>query len=340
VPGATVAAGAGKGDHVAGSSPFELLASADVLVDDHDVVLRRWQEAAGLPEQNPRWTRTPPGTGTRWTYARLGRDRHRSPTELEVISPWEVPPPGPRPVGYPYIGEIADAQGDRPSKLHSTVVSTNRFDEVVARLRDEGAPHRIDEPDEHLPFPRLWVGFHPGRPDQYDPAADGGIRLEVLPHEVLGYPDPAARREEPEPAPGALRRIAARLILVDDLDDVLGRLQRNFAWTPDAVVSPADGSRRAQLGFAHPASAVLELVQPPPGEASRAGRFASRWAAGAYAIRFSVRDLDAAAAELEARGTPCRRDEAHDGSGRPALVIPIEVGLGCEVELVEEPTAR
>ena len=322
------------------STPFELLASADVLVDDHDVVLRRWQDAAGLPAQNPRWTLTPPGTGTRWTYARLGRDRHRSPTELEVISPWDVPPPGPRPEGYPYIGEIADAQGDRPSKLHSTVVSTHHFDEVVSRLQTTGAPHRVDAPDTNLPFPRLWVGFHPDRPDVYDPAADGGIRIEVLPHAVLGYPDPSAPpKEEEDRPPGTMRRIVARLILVDDLDDILARLERHFAWSPTSVAEPEDGSRRARLGFDHPASAVLELVQAAPGEGSRASRFARRWASGAYAIRFAVDDLGAAAEDLAARRTPFEHHPLHDGSGREGLVVPIDVGLGCEVELVEERIA-
>jgi hypothetical protein len=256
------------------SRPFELLASADVLVDDHDAVLQRWQDDLGLPAPNSRWTVDSEAAGSRWTYARLARNRHAAPTELEVIAPRRVPV-GARQQGYAFIAEIAEAQGDRIAQLHSTVVATLDFDAVVERHRRAGAPHRINGPDAALPFPRLWLGFRAGDADGYDPSADEGLRLEVIPFAVLGYPD---RSEAPKPEPdrpaGAVRRITGRLLLVDDLDSVLARLERNLGWAPDG-----GGAGRGRIPTGP------DGLRPPGQRRPRAGRGAGRREQHGWSLR-------------------------------------------------------
>jgi hypothetical protein len=314
---------------------FDLLVSADVLVDDHDQVLGRLSQLA-VPPSSPRATVMPDGWNTRWTFAWVSRDRFRAPTRLEVIAPLApVAPERPAP-NYPFIEEIATSQGPRPSKLHSTVIAVSDIERLVTRLEDRRLPHRLFGADGHLPFPRLWLGFESGEGDTYVPTVDGGLRIEVLPYAPLGIPtDDSAFRAGPVDETNLIRRIESRLILVTDLDETLSHLASSLDWTPDEVVLPADGTRRARFVFSHPYSASLELVEAT-GRSGRAGTYQRQWGSGPYAIRLQVTSLDDARRILTDRGTPLETAEADDGTGRACLVVPLDFGLGSLFELVEE----
>lgn len=315
-------------------SLLRLLVSADAVVPDHDAALRRCCEEWGLPEADPRFAQAPAGYGAKWTFARVHADRRLAPTALEVLGvPYRAPAPADRPTGYPYLPEIAAAQGDRPARNHSTVVAAD-VEQVAGRLRATGAAHRLDPPNDVLPFPRLWVGFDPERPERYDPAGDAGIRLEVIPFDVLrmptGVPDAVPWAGDGRPV-----RILTRTLLVDELDEGLRRLERNFGLAPGGpVVTTADGVRRATLGFPHARSADLELIDARRGTGPEAD-FHTKWGPGPFSIRVEVDGLAALEARLAARRVPHDRLGPARPGGAKRLFRPAERIIGTAFEFVE-----
>jgi hypothetical protein len=283
---------------------FELLVSGDAVAPDHDAALRLCQQEWGLPEQRPTWTVESPGLGAKWTFARVQSDRRAAPTALEILGvPFHRPAPHERSATYAFIPEIAAAQGQRPSRNHSTVLSTYDIGAVAARLAAAGASYRLDPPDEFFPFPRLWMGFSAGGGETYDPGADGGLRLEVIPHEPLRMPSvPDDFVAEPV-EPGSPVRVLARTVLVADLDGVLATLAANLDWSPSSETIAADGTRRVRFAFPYPRSAVLELVEPTA--ESHEGEFLRRWGPGPFSTRIAVRDLARFQRRLTAAGVSC-----------------------------------
>ncbi len=131
----------------------------------------------------------PEGTGGKWTFIRLRKDRRVAPTAFEILGiPYHPPDPDHRPTDYAYLPEIAASQGSRPARNHSTVLSTLDFPAVLDTLMATGADFRLDQPHPRLPAPRLWIGFSDEHPGVYDPKTDGGLRLEILPHEAFRLP--------------------------------------------------------------------------------------------------------------------------------------------------------
>jgi hypothetical protein len=205
----------------------------------------------------------------------------------------------------------------------------------MARIQAAGGECRLDPPDDTLPFPRLWVGFSADRPDVYRPPTDGGLRLEVIPHQPLAMPlpDPAAR--QPPLAPGAPVRIVARTIIVDDLAVTLAALEANLGWEPASVVAGGDGVRRARFRFAYPGSAVLELAQPDD-DSSCEGRFAAAWGSGPFSARVAVTDVTALRERFVAAAVPHEVLPPALPAEAPRLFRPAEPDLGTAFEFVEE----
>jgi hypothetical protein len=98
-------------------------------------------------------------------------------------------------------------------------------------------------------------------------------------------------------------RVAQRSWIVEDLEQSLAALERNFQWRPcrGPELDTVTGCRRAVLDFVHPRSAVLELVQPvASGEVADS---LETWGPGSWAIRIGVNDLEAKAGDLRRRAT-------------------------------------
>jgi hypothetical protein len=315
---------------------FELLVSADAIVPDYDGAISRLQNEWGLPDVHPNWVSAPPGFGAKWCFARLQRDRRFAPTALEVLAiPYHPPDPADRPPGYPYLPEIAASQGQRPARNHSTVVSAQDVMAAMVRIQAAGGECRLDPPDETLPFPRLWVGFSPDRPGVYQPATDGGLRLELIPHQPLAMPSPDPAARQPPLAPGAPVRIVARTILVDDLAVTLAALEANLGWEPASVAVGGEGVRRARFRFAYPGSAILELVQPDD-DSSCEGRFVAAWGSGPFSARIAVNDVTALRDRLVAADVPHEVLPPALDAEAPRLFRPADPGLGTAFEFVEE----
>jgi hypothetical protein len=279
---------------------FDLLASADLLVPHAPVVVAAYAESIGiLPARGPVWVQTWPDWGFDSHWCRVRRDLAAAPTQLEIISPLPGPDPA---ISHPHLAEIADQQGRRLYKTHSIPLAVADLGPLVTRLRAAGAPYRLDPAEKKLPFPRLWLGRSSGSPGSYDPSADGGLYLECIATADLGMPI----LTEPVPSPPTetnIRRITAKTVLVEDLDEVLRTLDRNLGWSPSGDTFTAAGARRASFVFTHVNSASLELIQPVDPDTPEAG-YRARWGFGHYGIRFEVDALDVARARLERSAIP------------------------------------
>jgi hypothetical protein len=206
---------------------------------------------------------------------------------------------------------------------------------VAGRMRTTGAPFRLDPPNDVLSFPRLWVGFSSDHPDRYDPAADAGIRIEVIPFDVLRLPTglPTA----PSPAGGGSPvRIAARTLFVSDLGDALRVLDRNFGFAPAGpVIKSQDGLRRARMPFPHINSAEVELVEVGAGATGPEADFGAEWGPGPWSVRIEVDDLDALVKRFDGRGIPWHRLPPAEPGGPERVLRPAEWDLGTAFEFVE-----
>jgi hypothetical protein len=313
---------------------FELLMSGDAVVPDHDAAVAQCQREWGLPAVHRNWTATPPGSGAKWSFARLQRDRRLAPTALEILGiPYGSSDPEERPAGYAYLPEIAASQGDRPVRNHSTVVTSADLGAVAERLTATGGRFRLDEADANLPFSRLWIGFSHQDADRYEPETDGGLRLEVLPHDRLGMPEPGLAPEVVPLGPGAPVRMVARTVLVSDLDAVLLALDRHFGWRPETVDDGDDGVRRARFAFTYPDSAVLEIAQPDGRSAE--GEFLRQWGPGPFSVRIAVNGLDELQRHFVAEQVPHRILPPAGGKETSRLFRPPERALGTAFEFVE-----
>ncbi|MDP2014515.1 MAG: hypothetical protein Q8L05_09855, partial [Actinomycetota bacterium] len=285
------------------ASAFELLASADTVAPDHDVATRMCQQEWGLPEQKQAWVVSSPPLGAKWTYARVNLSRHEAPTFLNILGlPFHPPARNERPSGYAFLPEIAAAQGLRPARNHATVVASRDLDSVAQRLHEAGVRFRYDPPDENLAIARIWVGFTEGMEDSYDPAADAGLRLEVIPYEAVQQPRTAMPPDETRTVPGTGIRIAARTLLMRNLDTRISTLESVFEWRPQSDHIAANGTRRVRFSFANPRSAIIELVDPA--RDSVESDFLEEWGEGPFSIRLEVPDVASVQDRLQSCDAP------------------------------------
>ncbi len=312
---------------------FELLVSADAVVPDHDAAVAQCQDEWGLPYVDPKWTVAPEGTGGKWTFIRLRKDRRLAPTAFEILGiPYHPPDPDHRPTDYAYLPEIAASQGSRPARNHSTVLSTLDFPAVLDTLTATGADFRLDQPHPRLPAPRLWIGFSDEHPDVYDPRTDGGLRLEILPHEAFRLPPASAELSSDSVEEGEQLRVVSRTIVVDDLDAVRRTLDEHLHWGPASDRTGPDGVRRATFHFAYSNSATLEVIEPslPAVEAD----VLQRWGPGPFSIRIEVDDLDALRDRLLRKKVPHTELPPVADDSPPRVYRPATFELGTAFEFV------
>lgn len=274
-----------------------MLASADLFVPSAPEAYAHIQPILGLYEPRGAWLQEWPAWGFDARWCRVNLDLTVAPTHLEIIAPLSAPDPS---TGHPGLQEVYDAQGSRAYKTHSTPVATDDIEGLVRRLTDAGATFRLDEPEAPLDFHRLWLGRDADRPGEYDPAADGGLYLEFIPAMGFPVPGPGALPVAPPPDHPAVR-IARRTMIVPDLEDSLRTLDTHLGWEPAGPVERRADGTYATFGFAHPGSAVLEVVQPTDAD-SLVGRYAGEWGPGPYGMTIEVGDLEAVPARLAELG--------------------------------------
>jgi hypothetical protein len=227
------------------------------------------------------------------------------------------------------------AQGRRPAKTHSTVFASSEYDTVLERVRESGVRYVEVQPDERLPYPRLWLGLA-SDDDQYDPAADGGVMTEVLPLAGLKLPSPPREPLIPDGIePGQLLRFSARTFLVDSLSETLAALDRSLDLRPNReVVSVAEeGYDMAVFDFTFPGSARLELLEPTD-DSKAVGQYRRAWGAGPYSIRVAAWGLDTWIEDARRRGIAVERLPASSELPERATIDP-RLTYGTRFEVAE-----
>ncbi|MFT4082203.1 MAG: VOC family protein [Nocardioides sp.] len=273
---------------------YDALVSADIVVSETDEAAALLVDLLGLPAPRPAAYLEPAGHGFRAVFLRLRPSLRVAPTQLELITP------RPRTEPHDHVEERIVAQADRPVRTHATVLAGDT-DAVLERLRTRGVRHRITEPSEDFPFPRIWIGVTAREPLAYDAGVDAGLWLEVVPSASAGI-EPVA---EPDvEASRGVRRIRARRFLVGDIDAAVQALARSMGLAPSAF-SWEGGEAWATYTFGNASSAALELLRPAVGTA--AGEFWERWGDGPHAIVFEAGDLDYLAGRLGEHGVAVER---------------------------------
>jgi hypothetical protein len=296
--------------------------SADLMVDDTVKTANLLVERLGLPPMRPTWTDS---SIEHLVYLRAYHPfSPAAPTLIEVIRPTAFLP-----------AMKVQVEG-RPVKTHATVFVTRTFPDVIANMEAKRLRY-FNMPDPGDGLARCFPGiesFDVGTPqNEYDPAADGGLFLEIISWEGTTL---ATRDVIPHAASeGGITRVVARSYLVTDIDQTLRQLDEILQWD-EARKTPSqcNSGRYATLQPLMRASAALELVEPAGG---RQGEFLSRWGAGPHAIRLGVHGLSAKAKDLRERNTGF--SHAETPAGEPVLLVEESDLDGIIVEFVEDPLA-
>jgi hypothetical protein len=122
-----------------------------------------------------------------------------------------------------------------------------------------GVGVRVEEPCEHLPFPRIWIGWDGD--ENYVPGVEPKIFLEMIPANGVS-PKVVDSVTEPSGRSGE-SRLAWRLFLVDDLDAAVALMASAAALYPSETVRDDQlAVDRARFSFAHPGSATIDIAEP------------------------------------------------------------------------------
>lgn len=308
----------------------DFLFSADVVVPSRPVALDALIKEIGLRPPPPGANKYYEGAGWDVTFAGVGPDKAQAPTTLEIMAPFDIPAdrlgkPGQRNVGMP----VYMAQAPRSWRTHATVIVTSELDSVIARVRESGRRHFYQGPPDMPGFPRIWLGIASADHVDYRAQADCGLRLEFIPRGASSFSVEHVDTTPDTPRPGeaGIRRILSRDFLVEDLDAVLRDLDATFGWQPDHEVreEPGRGYRFASMSRNFPQGAGLRLIQATDPD-TKIGREFKSEGPGPYSIVCSVFDLDATAADLEARQTDFTRASA--GRHEPEALHVLSPNLG------------
>ncbi|WP_145011620.1 VOC family protein [Mycobacterium marseillense] len=203
----------------------------------------------------------------------------------------------------------------RLQRVHGTVLAVRNFKQTAAWLDAKKAPYYLEHPCEHLPYPRIWLGWGEGGLKR-EPDVDGGLFLEFIPLEVF----PSIVRDADPDAPGARDspvRVAARTVLVPDLEATVAQLTQVLGREPSGrVCDDVLGIDGARYAFGHVGSAQLVVAQARPG--TPAGRYFADQGPGTYLTTFAVTDPGGVLASAVAAGfTPDaeRGLAVHDKTG-------------------------
>ena len=318
----------------------DFLFSADMLVSEPRTAVAQLIESIGLPPPGPRAYVDFEDSGWDCVFALVNKDWAVGPTRLEVIGPKRYSGTPEKSRGQ----SMADVQGEKPCKTHATVIATSeigRLAEHVARL---GLRHWLEEEGEDgVPFTRLWMGVSEADPCDYQPEADAGLIVEVIPSDSSAFSPKLFQTPPPEPVDpeaGQMIRILSRAFLVDDLDATLRILERNLLWEPSGTVVEDRGAgyRFALLSRDYAQGAALKLVEPLDPDRPE-GAFLARWGPSPFTIRIAVHDLAAKREDLKARGTAF--DERPATAHEPErLAIDLRFTASVPFELVEYGDVR
>ncbi|MCC5861785.1 MAG: lactoylglutathione lyase [Gammaproteobacteria bacterium] len=303
---------------------YDLLLTADMMVPDPDAMTDLLVEKLGI-HKHPRWRQAFDNHPYIAHFLRVNKSLALAPTRVEPQVHLDRYNPG-DPLFHDFLESLRDYQGrHRPMLTHSIVLTANhaQLGQLIERLMRRRLRFRLAQRTPEMQFDRLWVGVTP-EDLRYRPDVDGGLCIEVIPTEPLQLPPETFAKPPPEPenpTPGEMIRVSARGFIVRDLDDTLRRCSGNLDLEPGRPVEHiADqGYRRAQIHFALPHSATLDVIEPTRWD-SQAGLYLHNWGPGPHYVRIAAYDLAAKAEDLRSRGTRFEWIEESSAVGGRSLI--------------------
>lgn len=282
----------------------DFLFSADMLVPKPREAVAQMVETIGLPQPGPKAYVDYRESGWDCVFALVNKSWTVGPTRLEVIGPKMYPDTPSYNRGF----SISDVQGKKPCKTHATVMATPEIDRLAEHVKSLGLRHWFEEGGtEQVPFSRLWMGLSPERENDYEPEADAGLVVEVIPSDSVAFTPKLFQTPAPEPIdphPGQMIRILSRAFIVDDLDSALRTIEANLLWEAAGPIieDKKAGYRFAIMSRNYDQGATLKLVQPLDSD-NAAGEYYKTWGGGPFTIRVAVHDLAAKREFLKEKGT-------------------------------------
>ena len=130
-------------------------------------------------------------------------------------------------------------------------------------------------------------------------------------------------------------RIDHVAIIVRDIEQALLFYRDTLGITPSAIKEvPTEQVRIAFLPMGGPGGSEIELVQPTTGDSSLA-KFLEKRGEGLHHISLEVDDIDAALAEMQAKGAPVLDKQPRVAAEGRAIFIHPKAANGVLLELVE-----
>jgi hypothetical protein len=277
------------------------LASADWVGTDSPNEARRLCDLLGLTSPDIDWGFELPSHGFRTRMFSAGAKLSAVPTKLQFLDLTQDDPSAEE-VGLcsqPPIRAIVDLHGARNQRTHATNVVVEDFDAALAWLAKRDVPVLVENPCEHIPYRRGWVGF--SQQGVHSAGFDAGTYLEFIPLEA--YPSSIVSSvAEPRPVPAEAPGLGRRTFLVTDLDAAIGQLASTFGLTPDAPIEEDDflGVRRVVYSFGHQGGASLALAEPRTH--GPAGDYLRAWGPGVFTTELRFCDAKQVLEHASSRG--------------------------------------
>ena len=124
-------------------------------------------------------------------------------------------------------------------------------------------------------------------------------------------------------------------IIVRDIEQALLFYRDTLGITPSAIKEvPTEQVRIAFLPMGGPGGSEIELIQPTTGDSSLA-KFLEKRGEGLHHICLEVDDIDAALADMQAKGAPVLDQQPRIAAEGRAIFIHPRAANGVLVELVE-----
>jgi hypothetical protein len=275
-----------------------MLNAVDWVVDDAPATAA--DLAALLPELTVTGELHLPEHGFDTVFYRSPLSMGVLPTRVQLVTLSEPVVPDDQSCWAAPFAPMQQVQGEgRRQRVHGTVLAVRNFEKAVAWLDDRMAAYYVEQPCQHLPYRRVWLGWGDSGVDR-EPDVDGGLFLEFIPIEVF----PSVVRDADPRAPGAQDspvRVAARTILVPDLEATVAQLEQVLGRDPSGRVrDDVLGLDGARYGFGHAGSAEMVVAQARAG--TPAGRYVADQGPGVYVTTFAVTDPDSVVASAPTAG--------------------------------------
>lgn len=135
------------------------------------------------------------------------------------------------------------------------------------------------------------------------------------------------------------KRIDHVAVIVRDIEQALLFYRDTLGITPSAIKEvPTEQVRIAFLPIGDPGGSEIELIQPTASDSSLA-KFLEKRGEGLHHICLEVDDIDAALAEMQAKGAPVLDKQPRIAAEGRAIFIHPKAANGVLLELVErEPS--